>query len=1295
MFTLLGSYALSPFRRSRLLRSLRQLCPAVTDVSCRWVHLIDADDALDESVIERLRVLLDYGDPELAAPPDSPPAAGAQTLLVVPRLGTVSAWSSKATDIAQVCGLGAVSRIERGQLYTVETDAELDASQRAALVAALHDPMTQSVLDSLQEARRLFEDVEPRPFQRVDVLGQGRVALERANAEWGLALAEDELDYLLENFQRLNRNPTDVELMMFAQANSEHCRHKIFRAQWVIDGEHSDRSLFDMIRNTYRANPDGVLSAYSDNASVLRGYASARFWPDEDRVYRRTYEDAPILLKVETHNHPTAISPRPGAATGSGGEIRDEGATGRGSKPKAGLTGFSVSNLRIPGYERPWEEDNGKPARIQSALNIMLEAPIGAAAFNNEFGRPNIHGYFRTFEQWCEGIGGRRLRGYHKPIMLAGGVGTVRPALAHKRAFEPQSVLVVLGGPAMLIGLGGGAASSVEQGKSGEDLDFASVQRDNAEMQRRCQEVIDRCSAMGQHSPIESIHDVGAGGLSNAFPELVNDAGRGGTFQLRNIPSAERGMSPLEIWCNEAQERYVLVIAKQRLDEFLDLCGRERCPVAVVGTVTAEPQLVVEDEHFRDRPIDLPLSVLLGKPPRMTRRFERQSFEGASLALDGVELSEAIERVLRLPTVADKSFLITIGDRSVGGLVARDQMVGPWQVPVADAGVTLTDYDGYTGEALAMGERAPVALLNPAASARMAVGETVLNLASAPIRQLDEIKLSANWMAAAGQPGEDQALHEAVLALGMELCPQLKLTIPVGKDSMSMHTAWEGRSVTAPLSVVISGVARVYDARKTLTPQLCLDGSASVLVLVDLGEGRNRLGASCLAQVFGQLGQAPPDLLAPELLRGAFDAVQELNREGLLWAYHDRSDGGLLVTLCEMAFASGCGLAVTLDELGRSPLEALFNEELGFVVQVPRARLRHVFELLAKHGLNSEQHAHVIGHPQQARRLELSFGGSVVYAANTSDLRRLYNETTWQMQTLRDDPEGAQQEYDHHCSQDDPGLHAHLTFDVEPAVVLPHEMVDRPKVAVLREQGVNGQLEMAAAFDRAGFQAIDVHMTDIIDGRERLHEVRGLVACGGFSFGDVLGAGGGWAKSILLSATARECFTTYFHRADTFTLGVCNGCQMLSGLKQLIPGADNWPRFVRNRSEQYEARLSLVEVQDGPSVVFQGMAGSRIPIVVAHGEGRVVHASESERAASRVALRYVDHHGHVTERYPQNPNGSPGGATAFTTDDGRATILMPHPERVFRSVQFSWAPSTWGEDSPWMQLFYNARRWVG
>ena len=1336
-----GASAFTPARLTKRLAKIQAANPQVSALAAEFVHFVELTSPLPEAEQLVLTRVLRYGPRTTASRVGSPPALPAADhrgrvwepsqgshenrvgsppalpaadhrgrvwepsqgshestrLLVVPRIGTISPWSSKATDVAHNCGLGAVRRIERGIWYTVAGPVH----DEPALRAALHDRMTESVLASEAEAERLFAHAQPRALEAIDVLGGGRGAIEVANLNLGLALAPDEIDYLAESFRALGRNPMDVELMMFAQANSEHCRHKIFNADFMLDGEKQPRSLFQMIRCSTEASPTGVLSAYRDNAAVMEGPEADRFFPDPgSNVYAFHREPVGILMKVETHNHPTAISPHPGASTGSGGEIRDEGAVGRGSKPKAGLTGFVVSNLRLPGAVQPWEKDFGKPGRIASALDIMLEGPIGGAAFNNEYGRPNLAGCFRTFEMEVPGPSGPEVRGYHKPIMIAGGFGNVRLPHVKKAEVPPGAAIVVLGGPAMLIGLGGGAASSMASGASEEDLDFASVQRDNPEMQRRCQEVIDRCWALGEANPIYSIHDVGAGGLSNALPELVHDSGRGAVFELRKIPNDEPGMSPKEIWCNEAQERYVLAVATKSLELFAELCARERCPFAVLGQATADGRLVLTDSHFANKPIDMPLALLLGKPPKMLRRAERVRAARTPFSTTDLDLREAILRVLRLPAVADKTFLITIGDRSVTGLVCRDQMVGPWQVPVADAAVTTTGYHGYTGEAMAMGERTPLALLNAAASARMAVGEALTNIASAPIAKIGDVKLSANWMAASGHPGEDARLYEAVRAVGSELAPALSIAIPVGKDSMSMSTVWheagQEKRVTAPLSLVVSAFAPVTDVRRTLTPQLRLDKGDTELLLVDLGMGRHRLGASALAQVYGQLGDEAPDLDDPAALKTFFATIQQLNSTGMLLAYHDRSDGGLLVTLLEMAFAGGCGLAIDLAGLACAAPALLFSEELGAVIQVRKQDAAAVRTAFA----GSAGHIHTLGHPLAGQNIVFRRGDHTLVEDTRTNLRRVWSETTFAMQTLRDDPTCAREEHEARCDQGDPGISLRLTFDPNQDVAAPFASHGtRPRVAILREQGVNGQVEMAAGFDRAGFEAVDVHMSDILSGRLDLDSFRGLAACGGFSYGDVLGAGEGWAKSILFHARARAAFERFFARPDTFTLGVCNGCQAVSNLKEIIPGAQDWPRFVRNRSEQFEARLALLRIEESPSVLLRGMAGSQLPIAVAHGEGRAEFESDVQQAnlekAGLVAARFVNHYGAIANRYPDNPNGSHGGMTALTTPDGRVTILMPHPERMFRAVQHSWRPDGWDEDGPWIQLFRNARVFVG
>ncbi|MEZ8010780.1 MULTISPECIES: phosphoribosylformylglycinamidine synthase [Vibrio] len=1303
MRILRGSPALSEFRVNKLLELCRELSLPVTGIYAEFAHFADLTADLDESEVEKLEKLLTYGPTIEEHEPEG------LLLLATPRPGTISPWSSKSTDIAHNCGLAKVSRLERGTAFYIETSSELSELQLVELKAILHDRMMEVVFTDFESAAALFTVAEPAPYAEVDLLTGGRKALEEANVTLGLALAEDEIDYLLESFtEKLGRNPTDIELMMFAQANSEHCRHKIFNADWTIDGVKQEKSLFKMIKNTFETTPEHVLSAYKDNAAVMTGSEVGRFFPDpETRQYNYHQEKTHILMKVETHNHPTAISPWPGASTGSGGEIRDEGATGIGGKPKAGLVAFSVSNLKIPNFVQPWETDFGKPSRIVTALDIMLEGPLGGAAFNNEFGRPNLLGYFRTYEEKVNSHAGEEVRGYHKPIMLAGGLGNIRDDHVQKKEIPVGASLIVLGGPAMNIGLGGGAASSMDSGSSSEDLDFASVQRENPEMERRCQEVIDRCWQLGDANPIAFIHDVGAGGISNALPELVDDGERGGIFNLRDVPNDEPGMSPLEIWCNESQERYVMAVADKDMATFDAICKRERAPYAVVGKATEERDLKLEDSHFDNTPIDMPMDILLGKTPKMHRDAKTLKANNPAIDRSGIEMNEAVDRVLRLPTVAEKTFLITIGDRSVTGLVARDQMVGPWQVPVANCAVTAASYDSYHGEAMSLGERTPVALLDFGASARLAVGEAITNIAATNIGDIKHIKLSANWMSPAGHPGEDAGLYEAVKAVGEELCPALGLTIPVGKDSMSMKTKWEEngeqKEVTSPLSLVITAFARVEDVRKTITPQLRTDKGNTSLVLIDLGNGKNRMGATALAQVYKQLGDKPADVDNAAQLKGFYEGVQALVANDQVVAYHDKGDGGLFVTLAEMAFAGHCGVNADIAALGEDTLAALFNEELGAVIQVRNDDLDAVLATLAANGL--EACSHVIGSVEASDELVIKSGESVVIERNRTELRTIWAETTHKMQGLRDNPMCADQEHEAKKDNSDPGLNVKLSFDVNEDIAAPFinaPMINKgakPKMAILREQGVNSHVEMAAAFDRAGFEATDIHMSDILTGQAVLEEYNGLVACGGFSYGDVLGAGEGWAKSVLFNDSTRDQFENFFKREDTFSLGVCNGCQMLSNLRELIPGAEYWPRFVRNESERFEARFSLVEVQKSDSVFFNGMEGSRMPIAVSHGEGRVEvrdndHLNAIENSGT-VALRYVDNNGNQTQQYPNNPNGSPNAITGLTTTDGRVTIMMPHPERVFRTVANSWSPEGWGENGAWMRMFQNARKNVG
>jgi len=1347
MLILPGSNALSSFRSQRLLNQLQAVLPAITSVQARFIHFVDSASALSEDDLNRMNGLLTYGEPAL---PEH--AEGVvEEFVVIPRFGTISPWASKATDIVHNCGMAHIHRVERGVAYRINLKGgilgtglgaarKLDSEQVQAVAALLHDRMTESVLRHPDQAAGLFSSLEAKPLESIDVMGAGRTALEKANTDLGLAMSDDEIDYLLEAFTNAKRNPTDVELMMFAQANSEHCRHKIFNADWTIDGVAQDKSLFKMIKNTHEKNPRGTVVAYSDNSSIIEGAEVTRFYPREGQEYAASTELVHTLMKVETHNHPTAISPFPGASTGAGGEIRDEGATGRGSKPKAGLTGFTVSNLMIPGAVQPWEnaanvtapagkrdesQVYGKPERIASPLQIMIEGPLGGAAFSNEFGRCVLGGYFRTYEQNIgqQFAGGKdTVMGYHKPIMIAGGIGNISASHTHKNDIPVGSLLIQLGGPGMRIGMGGSAASSMATGTNTADLDFDSVQRGNPEMERRAQEVINGCWQMADKNPIISIHDVGAGGLSNAFPEITNDAKRGAIFDLRKVPLEESGMAPKEIWSNESQERYVLAIAPSDLPVFQALCERERCPFAVVGVATEERQLKVIDQEMGNNPVDMPMEVLLGKPPKMHRDVKHVQNELPAIDLTGIQLEEAARRVLLLPTVADKSFLITIGDRTVGGMSVRDQMVGPWQVPVADCAVTTLSYDAYVGEAMAMGERTPLAVIDAPASGRMAVGETVTNLAAAPINDISDIKLSANWMAACGQPGQDAALFDTVKAVGMELCPALGLSIPVGKDSLSMRTTWkdEGadKAVISPVSLIVSGFSPVYDVRKSLTPQIRTDLGETSLIVIDLGRGKNRMGASALAQVMGQLGNTAPDVDSPEDLKAFFNAIQQLNKEGKILAYHDRSDGGLYATLVEMAFAGRAGLSVNLDMLtlgeegtmdhgdaknwagqvaerrNELTLSALFNEELGAVIQVRAEEKSAVMDVLRTFNLGAC--SHIIGKLNDRGVIEFTRDAKIIYSQPRAELHRLWSETSWRISRVRENPATADAEYDRLLDETDPGMQPKITFDMAENIAAPFLSSGvRPRVAILREQGVNSHIETAWAMHRAGFAAVDVHMSDLISRRVSLDDFQGIIAVGGFSYGDVLGAGEGWAKSILFNPEMAEQFAKFFHRKDTFGMGICNGCQMMSNLKSLIPGAHAWPKFTTNKSEKFEARFSMVEVLDSPSIFLQGMAGTQTPIAIAHGEGFADFSQTGNIDEAIGALRFVDNKGSATETYPYNPNGSPRGLTSVTTADGRFTVMMPHPERVSRTVQNSWHPDGWGEDSPWARMWGNARKFIG
>ncbi|PTT16708.1 phosphoribosylformylglycinamidine synthase [Acidovorax sp. HMWF029] len=1331
MTTLAGGNALSSFRAQQLQPALEAIHPKISGIAARFVHLVATDAAPTPADQERLAALLSYGDP-YAGPEDG------AVLIVTPRLGTLSPWASKATDIARNCGI-AIRRVERITEYRISLKAgllgkapELTAEQLAQVAALLHDRMTESVVADRSAAAALFTELQPAPMEHVDVLAGGRAALEAANTRFGLALADDEIDYLVNAFNGLKRNPTDVELMMFAQANSEHCRHKIFNAQFTIDGVAQDKSLFGMIRNTHQLAPQHTVIAYSDNASVMEGHQVERFvakmaasaHPSSANSYQKSSVTQHVLMKVETHNHPTAISPFPGASTGAGGEIRDEGATGRGSKPKAGLTGFTVSKL--------WGSTVGKPEHIASPLQIMVEGPLGGAAFNNEFGRPNLAGYFREYEQEVAGV----QRGYHKPIMIAGGVGVIDAELTKKIEFPAGSLLIQLGGPGMRIGMGGSAASSMATGTNAAELDFDSVQRGNPEIERRAQEVINHCWAQGAANPILAIHDVGAGGLSNAFPELTNDAGRGARFDLRAVQLEESGMSPKEIWSNESQERYVLAIAPESLEQFKAFCERERCPFAVIGTATEERQLVLHDPAAtaddQKLPVDMPMNVLLGKPPKMHRDVKTVVREFAPIQLTGVPLQKAVIDVLAHPTVASKRFLITIGDRTVGGLSHRDQMVGPWQVPVADCAVTLADYKGFAGEAMSMGERTPLAAINAPASGRMAVAEAITNLLAAPI-ELPRVKLSANWMAACGEPGEDAALYETVKAVGMELCPALGVSIPVGKDSLSMRTQWsEGadkKKVTSPVSLIVSAFASLSDVRGTLTPQLNATEADTTLVLIDLGKGQNRMGGSILGQTLEQSGDVVPDVDDPQDLINLVNAVNALRAKGQILAYHDRSDGGLLAAAAEMAFAGHVGVALNVDLLvtegdgindsrmdtgdaknwagqvgarrDELTLKALFNEELGVLLQVRTAERNDVMQTLREHGLS--KCSHFVGKTRPASseidagkgELQVWRDAKAVFSAPLADLHQVWDAVSWKICQQRDNPANADAEHAAAGEPTDPGMHVHLTFDAADNVAAPFLNLAKPKVAILREQGVNSHIEMAYAFTEAGFEAFDVHMTDLQTGRVKLEDFKGVVACGGFSYGDTLGAGIGWARSITFNPVLAAQFQGFFGRSDTFGLGVCNGCQMFAELADIIPGAQDWPRFTTNQSERFEARLSLVEVLESPSLFLQGMAGSRLPIAVAHGEGYANFKYRGNAGKAIAAMRYVDNHGRATEQYPFNPNGSAGGLTAVTTADGRFTAMMPHPERVFRNVQMSWTSEDTAQHSGWMRIWRNARKWVG
>ena len=1272
-----GTQALRNFKVRDLNEKINSEFTNINLLSSEYIHFIETNNKLSNKNQLTLDKLLNYS-------PALDTSNSLQKIIVIPRIGTISPWSSKATDIFKLCSLHEIRRIERGIIY--HFSRKIKTEELEAILSYVMDRMTESHLKDISDSSLLFDKLKPNSYSSIDILKEGKSAIIKANIELGLALSDGEIDYLYDSFNKLKRNPRDIELMMFAQANSEHCRHKIFNADWIIDSEKKAFSLFDMIKNTYHQNPEGLLSVYSDNSAVMSGYKSSFFEPNHEGVYTSSIAEKAVLIKVETHNHPTAIAPDPGAATGSGGEIRDEGATGRGSKPKVGLSGFSVSNLKIPHSINPWEKDYGKPSQIASALEIMIDGPVGAASFNNEFGRPNTCGYFRTYEQKTAN---NEVRGYHKPIMLAGGIGNIREDHVEKGLISDGDVLIVLGGPAMLIGLGGGAASSVGSGDQSQELDFASVQRANPEMQRRAQEVINSCINLGNKNPIVSIHDIGAGGLSNGVPELVNDSQKGAILQLRSIPNDEKKMSPLEIWCNESQERYVLAIKDENVELFRQICIKERSPFAILGNATDTQHLTLEDSYFKNKPIDLDMSLLFGSTPKTLKDVSsilnnEQEFDSSIIKLD-----EAIVRLLKLPTVASKNFLITIADRSVTGLVARDQMIGPWQVPVADCAISLSDYSGYQGEAMSIGEKTPLSLINAAAAARMSVGEALTNLLSAYIEDISHINLSANWMCASGFPGEDAKLYEAVKAIGMELCPKLGLTIPVGKDSMSMKSTWnengDEKSVTAPLSLIISAFSKIPDARIQVTPLLNTKVD-SELFLIDLGLGKNRMGGSCLAQVYNQVGRTSPDLDDPTLFAKFFSLINRLNKEKLISAYHDRSDGGVVTTLLEMAFASHCGIEIR----GSNTINELFNEELGCVIQVPIINKPKILKELESIGL--KEFTLPIAKINNTDEILIYQKDKLVFRKKREDLHKDWSSTSFEISKLRDNPKCSESENEELVKISD-GLKVKTTYDINESISAPYlNRGARPKIAILREQGINGHIEMAAAFTKAGFDASDVHMSEILSGKTSLKQFQGLAACGGFSYGDVLGAGRGWANSILLNSKAKDEFSEYFSRTDSFTLGVCNGCQMVSNLKEIIPSSEKWPSFERNVSEQFEARFTSVKIGKTNSIFFNEMEGSIIPIAIAHGEGKTNFNTEHSKA--NIAMQYVNYSGNPTQAYPHNPNGSENAIASICDDSGRITIMMPHPERVFRSIQNSWHPDDWQERSPWMRMFENARKWV-
>lgn len=1277
MITIAGIQAISSFKLKKIIEKLSSINSNISLIDAEFTHFINLEKDLLKNQKDLLEKLLNYA-PKISL------TKSKYSLTIIPRKGTISSWSSKATDIAKICGLKNINRIERGITY--HFDKVLNDRQKINVINVIMDKMTESFIKNINDGELIFEEINPQPLKVFDITNNAREILKKANINLGLALSEIEIDYLIENFSKLKQNPKDIELMMFAQANSEHCRHKIFNAKWIIDNKSKEMSLFDMIKNTYKQNPRGLLSVYSDNSAVMDGYKGERFFVNKDLVYTSKTEQKAILMKVETHNHPTAIAPHSGAATGSGGEIRDEGATGKGSNPKVGFCGFSVSNLKIPNKIQPWEVDYGKPKQIASALNIMIEGPIGAAAFNNEFGRANIYGYFRTYEQQTKD---GEIIGYHKPIMLAGGVGNIQKKHVKKGLICGGDKIIILGGPAMLIGLGGGAASSVDNKEQREDLDFASVQRANAEMQRRAQEVINTCVNLGDENPIVSIHDIGAGGLSNGVPEIVNDSKKGAKIELRNIPNDDKQMSPMEIWCNEAQERYVVVVKDYNLDLFKSICQRERALFAIVGEAIDKPHLKISDSYFKNHPIDITMSLLLGSTPKTVKKASTINNKQDYFDTSKIQIKDAIDRLLALPTVASKNFLITIADKSVTGLVARDQMIGPWQVPVADCAISLSDYTGYSGEVISIGEKTPLAIINAAAAARMSVGESLTNMLGVYIKDIKDINLSANWMCASGFKGEDTKMYEAVKAIGMELCPELGLTIPVGKDSMSMRSSWQEngqkKSVTAPLSLIISAFCRVSDARKQITPLLQKE-EKSELLLIDLGFGKKRLGGSCLAQVYNKIGNTVPDLENVSTFTKFFKTINQLNNKNLIQAYHDRSDGGAIISLLEMAFCSHCGLDIYTEDI----IDNLFNEELGCVIQISLTNKKTVMEYLELAGL--KKYTNSIAKINNKDKINIYIKENNIYSENRSILQQKWSSSSYEITKIRDNPETAKEEFKEILTKSE-GIVIKPNFDINECVSAPYiNSKVKPKIAILREQGINGHIEMASAFAKAGFEACDLHMSDILNNKSTLDKFSGIVACGGFSYGDVLGAGRGWANSILYNKIAKYEFTKFFQRQNTFALGVCNGCQMFSNIKEIIPGTNKWPSFNKNTSEQFEARFISVEIQKSKSLFFSGMEGSILPIVTAHFEGRAVF--KSTITDDVIDIKYVDYQGVNTQSYPHNPNGSENACAGVSNESGRVTILMPHPERVVRTVQNSYYPKNWQERSPWMRMFENARKWL-